>query len=715
MPRKTVTIGDRTLALDARFDRLDLRDLPYRARLGNLPTQYPSDELAARWLPAYAAAKLVRNQGPDGACTGFGLAAVINYLLFTKANLEGTTTRQVSPAMLYRLARLYDEWPGEDYDGSSCRGALKGWHRHGVCRDALWPYLIRREKRVAVTPTEDSENRNDPARNWDVDALDCTLGVYYRVDARSIVDMQSAIVEVGAIYVAGVAHEGWNVPTRKTLHGHADLVRIQHVPKPRDGGGHAFALVGYNDLGFVIQNSWGTEWASQGFALLPYEDWVTHGEDAWVFTLGVPRRLSAQGKRAGNDRPLRTPRFLVPSASGDARGLERPVGLLRGDDAFSRRFRDVPADLQPLDANAAYCHTIVLDRGYAVGNDLTAEAPGAALDNAVLLRPSEWLKKHRRRKLMIYAHGGLNSEGASITRIRALAPYALANGIYPLFITWRSGALETVGDLVEELFTKAGAVAVPARASGWIERLSDKTDRLLEPLLRGPGSALWGQMKLNAERAGRARRGRRLHDGQAPRGARAGDRQSRGAPDRPLRGRDRARRAARTAAPRAPAREDPAPVRAGVHHALCARALSPGAAQRPDRGQALLRPHALRQARARRQRRPLSQVAALPREPRLRGRAQDAAARPRPVLRRGHRRGRRRGRPVVRRPDRGRANSGPTSGTSRAAPTTASCCRAPRSRPAAAASTRRTAASTTRWTSWATRSARSSTRAAPSG
>ncbi len=503
MPRKTVTIGDRTLALDARFDRLDLRDLPYRARLGNLPTQYPSDELAARWLPAYAAAKLVRNQGPDGACTGFGLAAVINYLLFTKANLEGTTTRQVSPAMLYRLARLYDEWPGEDYDGSSCRGALKGWHRHGVCRDALWPYLIRREKRVAVTPTEDPENRNDPARNWDVDALDCTLGVYYRVDARSIVDMQSAIVEVGAIYVAGVAHEGWNVPTRKTLHGHADLVRIQHVPKPRDGGGHAFALVGYNDLGFVIQNSWGTEWASQGFALLPYEDWVTHGEDAWVFTLGVPRRLSAQGKRAGNDRPLRTPRFLVPSASGDARGLERPVGLLRGDDAFSRRFRDVPADLQPLDANAAYCHTIVLDRGYAVGNDLTAEAPGAALDNAALLRPSEWLKKHRRRKLMIYAHGGLNSEGASITRIRALAPYALANGIYPLFITWRSGALETVGDLVEELFTKAGAVSAPARASGWIERLSDKTDRLLEPLLRGPGSALWGQMKLNAERAGR--------------------------------------------------------------------------------------------------------------------------------------------------------------------------------------------------------------------
>ena len=35
--------------------------------------------------------------------------------------------------MFYELAKLYDEWPGQDYEGSSCRGALKGWHKHGVC------------------------------------------------------------------------------------------------------------------------------------------------------------------------------------------------------------------------------------------------------------------------------------------------------------------------------------------------------------------------------------------------------------------------------------------------------------------------------------------------------------------------------------------------------------------------------------------------------
>lgn len=29
------------------------------------------------------------------------------------------------------MARRYGEWPGENYEGSSARGAMKGWHQHG--------------------------------------------------------------------------------------------------------------------------------------------------------------------------------------------------------------------------------------------------------------------------------------------------------------------------------------------------------------------------------------------------------------------------------------------------------------------------------------------------------------------------------------------------------------------------------------------------------
>ena len=387
MPTKKVVIGQRTLSLDARPDRLDLRDRPYQPPLGNLPAQWPSDTEVQHWLPAYAAGGHLLDQGSEGACTGFGLAAVVNYLLFVRdvPGPEGEA-RRVSPAMLYQLARMYDEWPGEDYEGSSCRGALKGWQRHGVCRESLWPYVLdAKGRRLHATPLEDPTQPDDPERNWDVDALACTLGVYYRVDMRSVVDMQAAIRQNGAIYVAATVHEGWAVPTRKTLRGHADLVRIKAVPRPKETGGHAFALVGYNQSGFVVQNSWGVGWGSHGFALLPYEDWVMHGADAWVFTLGVPsqRALSAQ------DPVTRSPRFLVPFSSAMSEGApDRPAGLIAGDDALTRRYRDIKKpEHRPLDADQAYRHTVVLDRGFPVRNDITAENALTALEAATLHRP----------------------------------------------------------------------------------------------------------------------------------------------------------------------------------------------------------------------------------------------------------------------------------------------------------------------------------------
>ncbi|MBQ0944928.1 C1 family peptidase [Ideonella sp. 4Y16] len=511
MPTKNVQIGQRAVSLDARPDRLDLRDRPYLPPLGNLPTQWPTDVDVRELLPRYA--PLILDQGQEGACTGFGLAAAINYQLFIRAmQAGGSVERQVSPAMLYQLARLYDEWPGEDYEGSSCRGALKGWHRHGVCRAALWPHGTDKQGRRRP-PGEDARHPDDPDRNWDVDALACTLGVYYRVDVRSVVDLQAALRENGVVYVSATVHEGWAVPARKTLTGHADLVRIRAVPRPKDAGGHAFALIGYNADGFVVQNSWGPDWGSHGFALLPYEDWVTHATDAWVFTLGVPRLGPAaataaprKGKTAaaGAARARRAPRFLVPAGTGaTAAANERPAGLVGADDALTRRYQGLknPAH-QPLDPDQAYRHTLVLDRGFPVRNDITADSAASALEAATMTRPLAWLKAQGSVKLMVYAHGGLNSEADSITRIRVMAPYALANGIYPLFISWRSGPMETVSDLVEEQMARFGLGSrggAPAR--GWLDRLSETTDRMLEPALRGPGGAMWGQMKLNAERA----------------------------------------------------------------------------------------------------------------------------------------------------------------------------------------------------------------------
>ena len=86
----------------------------------------------------------ILDQGTEGACTGFGLATVVHYLLRTRDVIRDD--EDVSPRMLYDMARRYDEWPGEEYSGSSARGAMKGWHKHGVCSRPHWIYDLNREK-----------------------------------------------------------------------------------------------------------------------------------------------------------------------------------------------------------------------------------------------------------------------------------------------------------------------------------------------------------------------------------------------------------------------------------------------------------------------------------------------------------------------------------------------------------------------------------------
>ena len=37
--------------------------------------------------------------------------------------------------------------------------------------------------------------------------------------------------------------------------------------KPKDLGGHSFAIIGYNERGLVVQNSWGAGWGAAGFGI----------------------------------------------------------------------------------------------------------------------------------------------------------------------------------------------------------------------------------------------------------------------------------------------------------------------------------------------------------------------------------------------------------------------------------------------------------------
>ena len=96
--------------LTARQDAPDFRDFTYQPALIKLKTSLP----VPRKL-------YIRDQGQEGACTGFGLAAVIDRLIKESKRKFKRKDINVSARMLYEMAQRYDEWSGEDYDGSSCQ------------------------------------------------------------------------------------------------------------------------------------------------------------------------------------------------------------------------------------------------------------------------------------------------------------------------------------------------------------------------------------------------------------------------------------------------------------------------------------------------------------------------------------------------------------------------------------------------------------------
>lgn len=437
--------------LTVRQDPSDLRDLPYTPPPLSLPDRFPSDAEIKTLLPAYVRLGLILDQGQEGACTGFGLACVVNYLRWRRQGLPKRMA-SVSPRMLYNFARRYDEYAGEDYDGSSCRGALKGWYHHGVCLEEDWPYA-------------DPSAR--PRYGYAERAAQNTLGVYYRIQLKSITDLQAALQQVGAVYVSAYTHAGWqDLPTRRSAPTrHADLPLIPFDGRPSRVDGHAFALLGFNDLGFVVQNSWGPAWGRGGFAVLSYADWLANGMDAWVVATGVPGVVSG---RLG----------VATDAQGRAgAGASRPAWWSQ---------------------EQAYQHSVVLGNDGRVARYLTEDELSRTLLHQVAGLPDRWFRsrpKDEPRRLVIYAHGGLNSEADAIQRARAMGRHFLGNGCYPLFMVWKTGLQESLANILEQAWQRQGP-----KAAGLGDWLVEKSDLLIEKTIGRPlARPIWSEMKENAE------------------------------------------------------------------------------------------------------------------------------------------------------------------------------------------------------------------------
>lgn len=445
-----------------KVDKVDLRDWYYRPNI----TQAPPPSLMPHNPRAMA------NQGETSACTGFALATTIEYLL----DRARRPVEQISGHMLYSMARRYDEWAANDAkdDGSSLRGALKGWSRHGASAYKTWKTLKMPK----------STNKDD---DWWLDAMRRPLGAYYRMTLDVESDLHCALMDVGVLYASALTHAGWDaldVDDALAPPVSPDDIPIITCRKGDEDGGHAFAIVGYTEKGFIVHNSWGPKWGAGGFAILTYSDWRQNAMDCWVAQLGVVTMEHQAVARASSLR-LAGEDETKPAA----RLAGSPAVLLSSDPELANH--EISPFVIDMENEG---HLSTRGRFRTSDEDLTF-----LLTHHLETACTRWgVGKQEPLDVAIYAHGGLVGEDAAAESARQWIPLLYSNRIFPIFLMWETDGLNTVFNIVEDAIKGEDERIAGAWYERFKDRLVDWKDERIEGLTRRPGGTLWREMKDNA-------------------------------------------------------------------------------------------------------------------------------------------------------------------------------------------------------------------------
>ena len=249
-------------------------------------------------------------------------------------------------------------------------------------------------------------------------------------------------IRCSSSYRSAAVHAGWDKPVKGTI-------------EPREGAQlHAFAIVGYDDEAFWVQNSWGRRWGRSGLARWLYKDWAANIQDAWVLQLGIP----------------------APSAFG--LGVQRDRTTKASDLSGGKRAAPPRQDIAG--------HFVHVENGSFSSTQPYFTTRKDVEDTAALLGNS---KPGKYNSLLLYAHGGLNTPEAAAIRTSAMTDVFMANGIYPYSVFYDTGLLTMLCDII----TGHGA-AITQRSGG----LLDLTDELIEKAVGGIGKKLWNEMKADA-------------------------------------------------------------------------------------------------------------------------------------------------------------------------------------------------------------------------
>lgn len=197
----------------------------------------------------------VRDQGKQGTCYAQATACMKEW----QEKKDNGFNEYFSPQFFYNnRPNLYDDNSNND-EGMYGRDVMKLIKNIGICRESSYPY-------------GKIENKNDISEHLYQEAKEYVIKSYARV--YTIDDLKESLYENGPCLIAFPVYNYGNEFWKKD---------------GNSNGGHAVVIVGYNEDGFIIRNSWGKKWGNNGYSVYCYQDWGCHWE-IWT-TIDVNRDL----------------------------------------------------------------------------------------------------------------------------------------------------------------------------------------------------------------------------------------------------------------------------------------------------------------------------------------------------------------------------------------------------------------------------------------
>lgn len=191
----------------------------------------------------------INDQGSTGSCVGWAATDSVLRWHFVKAGRLSTKTL-LSPRFIWMAAKETDEFNTHpttfiEADGTSLKAALDIARRYGCVEDKVLPFSSGR-----LYP--------DEAATFYAVASQLKIASYINL-GRNPASWRRWLATKGPILTRLDCDNNWMNAT--STNGKLDVYDALSMQ-----GGHAVALVGYDQHQFIVRNSWGTPWGDKGFA-----------------------------------------------------------------------------------------------------------------------------------------------------------------------------------------------------------------------------------------------------------------------------------------------------------------------------------------------------------------------------------------------------------------------------------------------------------------